>query len=59
MGPHTPAGPKHRYHFQIFALGTTIPADALANYDSLIAAMKGHVLASGELIGLGQAAPAS
>jgi para-nitrobenzyl esterase len=59
MGPHTPAGPKHRYHFQIFALGTTIPADALTNYDSLIGAMKGHVVASGELIGLGQAPPAT
>src|SRR4029077_4776524 len=27
MGPRTPAGPKHRYHFQIFALDTTLAAD--------------------------------
>lgn len=56
-GPHTPAGPKHRYHFQIFALDAAIPADSAAGYASLTAAMKGHVLASGELIGLGQAPP--
>ncbi|HKV50423.1 MAG TPA: YbhB/YbcL family Raf kinase inhibitor-like protein [Gemmatimonadaceae bacterium] len=57
MGPHTPAGPKHRYHFQVFALDTTIPSDATTNYDALTGAMKGHVLASGEVIGLGQIAP--
>lgn len=57
MGPHTPAGPKHRYHLQVFALDTTIPHDATASYDALTGAMKGHVLASGELVGLGQAPP--
>ena len=55
MGPHTPAGPKHRYHLQLFALDTSIPAGATADYASLVAAMKGHVVASGELVGLGQA----
>jgi para-nitrobenzyl esterase len=59
MGPHTPAGPKHRYHLQVFALDTTIPADALAAYTGLHDAMKGHVLASGQVVGLGQAMPAS
>jgi len=58
MGPRTPAGPKHRYHFQVFALDTTLPDEARANYDALIAAIKDHVLASGEVIGLGQVAPA-
>ncbi|HSC31726.1 MAG TPA: YbhB/YbcL family Raf kinase inhibitor-like protein [Gemmatimonadaceae bacterium] len=57
MGPHTPAGPKHRYHFQVFALDRTLPDAALANYAALTGAMKGHVLASGEVIGLGQVAP--
>ncbi|MGH7468906.1 MAG: YbhB/YbcL family Raf kinase inhibitor-like protein [Longimicrobiales bacterium] len=56
-GPRTPPGPKHRYHFQVFALDTTLPADALATYATLTAAMKDHVLASGETIGLGQAPP--
>ena len=58
MGPRTPAGPKHRYHLQVFALDTTLPDDARATYDALVAAMKGHVLASGEVVGLGQVAPA-
>jgi para-nitrobenzyl esterase len=58
MGPRTPAGPKHRYHLQLFALDLVLPHDAGASYDALTAAMKGHVLASGELIGLGQVGPA-
>lgn len=55
MGPHTPPGPKHRYHLQVFALDTTVPSDAIGTYDALTGAMKNHVLASGQLIGLGQA----
>lgn len=58
MGPRTPAGPKHRYHFQVFALDTMLPASAAADYASLTAAMKDHVLASGEVIGLGRVMPA-
>lgn len=57
MGPRTPKGPKHRYHFQVFALDTSLPADGLADYAALTGAMKGHVLASGQVIGLGQIAP--
>jgi para-nitrobenzyl esterase len=57
LGPRTPPGPKHRYHMQVFALDTTIPADPAITYDALAAAMKDHVLASGEVIGLGQADP--
>jgi para-nitrobenzyl esterase len=59
MGPRTPAGPKHRYHLQVFALDTTLAADAGATIDSLTAAMKDHVLASGEIIGLGQVDPSA
>jgi para-nitrobenzyl esterase len=59
MGPRTPAGPKHRYHFQVFALDTMLPASAGESYDALIAAMKGHVLASGEVVGLGQVDPSA
>jgi para-nitrobenzyl esterase len=55
MGPRTPPGPKHRYHLQVFALDTMIPADA--TYDAALAAMKDHVLASGQVVGLGQADP--
>ena len=57
MGPHPPPGPKHHYHFQVFALDTSIPQDSSTTYNDLIQAMKDHVLASGELVGLGQAPP--
>lgn len=57
MGPRTPPGPKHTYHFQVFALDTTLPLDATSNYVSLTAAMKDHVLASGEVVGLGSVDP--
>jgi para-nitrobenzyl esterase len=58
LGPRTPPGPKHRYHLQVFALDTVLPADfAPKNYDELIEPLKGHVLASGEVVGLGQADP--
>ncbi len=58
-GPRTPPGPKDHYHFEIFALDTTAPAEASASYDVLIATMKDHVLASGEVVGLGQKDPMS
>jgi len=57
LGPHTPPGPKHHYHIQLFALDSALTPDAGASYDSLTSAMKGHVLASGELVGLAQADP--
>jgi para-nitrobenzyl esterase len=55
MGPRTPAGPKHRYHLQVFALDTSVGGESMQGYDAMLAAMKGHVLASGEIIGLGSA----
>src|ERR1700683_697653 len=57
MGPKTPAGLKHRYHLQVFALDTAIPGDPQLSYDALKAAMTGHVLASGQTVGLGQVDP--
>jgi Raf kinase inhibitor-like YbhB/YbcL family protein len=56
-GPRPPAGPKHPYHLQVFALDNTIPVDASATYLSLTAAMKDHILASGEVVGMGSADP--
>jgi para-nitrobenzyl esterase len=58
LGPHTPPGPRHHYHLQVFALDTQLPANAFASYDAMTAAMKDHVLGSGEVVGLGQAMPA-
>jgi para-nitrobenzyl esterase len=57
MGPHTPPGPKHHYHFAVFALDRDIPVDPALTYKTLAADMAGHVLASGEVVGLGQADP--
>ena len=57
MGPHTPPGAKHHYHLQVFALDTPIPQNDTMTYDMLTEAMRGHILASGETVGLGQADP--
>jgi para-nitrobenzyl esterase len=57
LGPHTPPGPKHHYHFAVLALDRDIPVDAALTYDALAADMAGHVLASGEVVGLAEADP--
>ncbi len=55
LGPRTPPGPKHRYHIQVFALDTVLPADfAPKTYAELTEPLMGHVLASGSVMGLGQ-----
>ena len=59
LGPHTPPGPKHHYHLQVFALDNVIPQNDTMTYDTLAEAMRGHILASGETIGLAQADPAA
>lgn len=59
MGPRTPPGPKHHYHLQVFALDTTIPENDTMSYDMLTEAMRGHIVASGEVVGLAQADPAA
>jgi para-nitrobenzyl esterase len=50
-GPHTHDASPHPYHAQVFALDTVIGAKAGASFAALKAAMTGHVLASGELVG--------
>lgn len=57
LGPRTPAGPKHRYHMQVFALDAVITLEANAPFTALMTAMNDHILVSGELIGLGQVMP--
>ncbi|HOY78324.1 MAG TPA: YbhB/YbcL family Raf kinase inhibitor-like protein [Hyphomonadaceae bacterium] len=58
LGPRTPPGPKHRYHIQVLAIDTVLPADfAPKSYAELIEPLKGHVVASGDVVGLGQADP--
>jgi Raf kinase inhibitor-like YbhB/YbcL family protein len=52
IGPKPPAGQTHSYYFQVFALDTRLDIDpASADRMTLINAMKGHVLASGSVIG--------
>jgi len=49
-GPCPPIG-RHRYVFTVYALDAVVPGATKAE---LLAAMKGHVLAKGELIGMYQ-----
>lgn len=50
-GPCPPAGKEHRYVFTLYALDTMIDVDAGAPRDHVEAAMKGHLVAKGELVG--------
>jgi Raf kinase inhibitor-like YbhB/YbcL family protein len=50
-GPMPPRGNAHRYYFRIYALDTVLPLPASANRAQLDAAMKGHVLSQGQLMG--------
>ena len=52
FGPRPPGSQPHRYHFQLFALDTRLDLPAGARREALLAAMNGHVLAKGDLIGL-------
>ena len=55
LGPHPPLGSKHHYHFQVFALDTSIPSDPALTYAQLLADTRSQVLASGEVVGVSQA----
>ncbi len=51
-GPMPPPGHGvHHYHFNVYALDTKLDLKAGASKDQLLAAMKGHILAEGELVG--------
>jgi Raf kinase inhibitor-like YbhB/YbcL family protein len=49
-GPCPPIG-RHRYFFKLYALDTKLPDLQAPTKESLEAAMRGHILASTELIG--------
>jgi para-nitrobenzyl esterase len=51
-GPHTHGDAKQPYHLQVFALDTMLPKDPGLSFEALTEAMKGHVLASGAVMGL-------
>jgi Raf kinase inhibitor-like YbhB/YbcL family protein len=50
-GPCPPPGKPHRYFFKLYALDTTLGLDPGATKKQLESAMKGHILAEGQLMG--------
>ena len=50
-GPCPPAGKPHRYFFKLYALDRRLDLEAGATKQQLEAAMKGHILAEGQLMG--------
>ncbi len=49
-GPCPPSG-AHRYYFKVYALDTTLDLPAGTRKADLLRAMKGHILAEGQLMG--------
>jgi Raf kinase inhibitor-like YbhB/YbcL family protein len=53
MGPKPPAGQTHPYHFEVFALDKMLLLDpSSTDRNAVVAAMKGSVLAEGEIVGI-------
>jgi Raf kinase inhibitor-like YbhB/YbcL family protein len=50
-GPSPPPGKPHRYFFKLFALDNQVDLPAGAKRQQLLDAVKGHVLAEGQLMG--------
>jgi Raf kinase inhibitor-like YbhB/YbcL family protein len=50
-GPAPPPGKPHRYYFKLYALDTLLDLPAGATRAQLLQAMKGHILAEGQLMG--------
>lgn len=52
FGPRPPGAQPHHYHFQLFALDAPLDLAGGANREALLAAMNGHVIGKGDLVGL-------
>jgi len=50
-GPMPPKGNAHHYYFRVYALDTMLSLASSANRAQLDAAMRGHVLSQGQLMG--------
>ncbi len=50
-GPCPPPGKPHRYFFKLYALDTPTGLEAGADKKKLLKAIKGHILAEGQLMG--------
>ena len=51
-GPHAHTAKKQAYHYQVLALDTILDLKPTVDYEPLVAAMTGHVVAGGEVVGL-------
>jgi Raf kinase inhibitor-like YbhB/YbcL family protein len=51
-GPSPPRGPVHHYHFVLYALNAKVRLSPGAQKSDLERAMKGHIIAQAELVGL-------
>jgi len=52
FGPKPPAGdPAHHYHFQVLALDEMLDLPPTSDRDALLAAVAGHVIGKGEIVG--------
>jgi hypothetical protein len=50
-GPYPPPGKAHRYYFKVYALDSLLTLQDRPNKEELLAAMRGHILAQGQLMG--------
>jgi Raf kinase inhibitor-like YbhB/YbcL family protein len=50
-GPKPPPGHAHHYHFKIYALDKPVAAPPGVDKKTLLAEIRDHVLAQGELVG--------
>ncbi|HPO84539.1 MAG TPA: YbhB/YbcL family Raf kinase inhibitor-like protein [Candidatus Hydrogenedentes bacterium] len=53
-GPAPPPGKPHRYFFRLYALDCVLNLKAECKKSELVKAMQGHILGSGELVGIYQ-----
>jgi Raf kinase inhibitor-like YbhB/YbcL family protein len=51
MGPGAPPGTYHHYTFELYALDTKLDLGPDATRDQVVAAMQGHILGKGVLVG--------
>jgi Raf kinase inhibitor-like YbhB/YbcL family protein len=51
MGPSPPPGKPHRYYFRLYALDTKLALSGRENRNAVLTAMKGHIIAQGEMMG--------
>jgi Raf kinase inhibitor-like YbhB/YbcL family protein len=50
-GPCPPGGKAHRYFFKVYALDVVLALKGRPDKEKLLAAMSGHILAQGQLMG--------